>query len=92
MNTAHLSLLLAGGAFCISLAALIVAILDWNQVGREEPWKLTKLEADIWLLERVQRSPVVLLSLFNFHGSEVEILNDAAMPIGTFRRGRREVL
>lgn len=92
MISENLSLLLAGGAFCISLAALIVAILDWNQIGREEPWKLIKVETDIWLLERVHRSPVVVLSFLNFHGSPVETLNDATMPVGVFRRGRREVL
>lgn len=92
MGTQFLSLLIAAAALCISAFALVVAILDWHQVGREEPWKLTKLDPDIWLLERVHRSPAVIVSLLNFHGSPVEVLNDAAMPVGVFRRGRKEVL
>lgn len=92
MHTELTSLFLSAAAFCVSLSALIVAIFDWNQVGREEPWKLTKVDTDIWLLERVHRSPVMVLSLLNFHGSEVGLTNDADLIDGPFRRGRREVL
>lgn len=92
MNEYTLSLFLAAGAFCTSAAALVVAVLDWGQVGREEPWKLSKVDADLWILERVHRYPAVILSLGNFHGSAVELSNDADLIVGSFRRGRKEVL
>lgn len=76
----------------VAMAALIVAVLDWHQVGREEPWNLTKVQDDIWVLERVHRSPVVITYLLNFHGGEVKVLNDAGMSVAHFRRGRKEVL
>lgn len=90
MDVGVTPILLSGGAFAVSCAALIVAVLDWAQIGREEPWKLTKVADDIWLLERVHRSPAVILSLLNFHGSEVVAMNDAGFPVGRFRRGRKE--
>lgn len=92
MNTDELALAVSGLGLVVALVALLVAILDWHQVGREEPWNLTKVQDDIWVLERVHRSPVVITHLMNFHGSEVRVLNDAGMPAAHFRRGRREVL
>ncbi|MDO5878235.1 hypothetical protein MG599_23495 (plasmid) [Paenarthrobacter sp. SD-1] len=92
MKTDELALLVSAIGLVVALVALIVAILDWHQVGREEPWNLTKVQEDIWVLERVHRRPVVITYLLNFHGSEVRVLNDAGMPAAHFRRGRKEVL
>ncbi|WP_157407593.1 hypothetical protein [Arthrobacter sp. ZBG10] len=76
----------------VAMFALLVAIMDWHQIGREEPWNLTKVQDDIWVLERVHRSPVMITCLLNFHGGEVKVLNDAGMPVAHFRRGTKEVL
>ncbi|MGX1751412.1 hypothetical protein [Glutamicibacter protophormiae] len=92
MDGTALSLMLAAGALFTSAAALIVAVLDWRQVGREEPWALTKVSKDLWVLERVHRHPAVILSLGNFHGSSVELTSDADIIAGSFRRGRKEIL
>jgi hypothetical protein len=37
---------LALGALIASMLALMVALLDWQQISREEPWRLTKLHED----------------------------------------------
>lgn len=92
MDTDELALAVSALGLFVALVALVVAILDWHQVGREEPWNLTKVQDDIWVLERVHRSPVVITYLLNFHGSEVRVLNDAGMPAAHFRRGRKEIL
>ena len=85
---------LIGTALSLIVAsfALTVAILDWHQIGREEPWDLAKVRDDIWVLERVHRAPVVITCLLNFHGGEVKVLNDAGAPVALFRRGKKEVL
>lgn len=83
---------LALGALIVSMLALIVALLDRQQISREEPWRLTKLHEDYWLLERVHRSRAVITMAFNFHGTGVDFVNDAAYPAQVFRRGSREVL
>lgn len=89
---ALLALIGTGLSLAVAMAALIVAILDWHQVGREEPWNLTKIQHDIWILERVHRSPVTITCLLNFDGGPVDVLNNAGFPVPLFRRGRREVL
>jgi hypothetical protein len=83
---------LALGALIVSMLALIVALLDWQQISREEPWQLTKLHEDFWLLERVHRRRAVITAAFNFHGTGVDFVNDAGFPAQIFRRGSREVL
>jgi len=92
MDADELALVVSALGLVVALVALVVAVLDWHQVGREEPWNLTKVQEDIWVLERVHRSPVVITYLLNFHGGEVRVLNDAGMPAAHFRRGRKEVL
>ena len=92
MDTDELALAVSALGLAVALVALLVAILDWHQVGREEPWSLTKVQDDIWVLERVHRSPVVITYLLNFHGGEVQVLNDAGMPAAHYRRGRKQVL
>ena len=89
MDSDELALVVAALGLVV---ALVVAILDWHQVGREDPWSLKKVQDNIWVLERVHRSPVVITELLNFHGGEVRVLNDAGMPAAHFRRGRKEVL
>lgn len=74
------------------MLALIVALLDWQQVSREEPWRLTKLYEDYWILERVHRRKATITNAFDFHGTGVAFVNDAGMPRPVFRRGTREVL
>lgn len=86
------ALIVSGGALIVSLFALGVAILDWQQITREEPWKITKLDAEHWLLERVHRRRVFITSAFAFHHSTVEFVNDAAFPAAAFRRGTTAVL
>ena len=83
---------LALGALCVSMLALLVALLDWQQISREDPWRLTKLHEDYWLLERVHRQRAVITQAFNFGGTGVQFLNAAAFPAQVFRRGSREVL
>lgn len=50
--------LLALWALIVVLLSLLVALgagfeayLDYHQVGREEPWKLTRVQDAIWLLK-----------------------------------------
>lgn len=95
MNTDELALwALLGTALglVIALVALLVAVLDWHQVGREEPWNLTKVRDDIWVLERVHRSRALIYALHNHGGDRVKVLNRAGMPVQHFRRGSKQVL
>ncbi|SDS41288.1 hypothetical protein SAMN04489743_4107 [Pseudarthrobacter equi] len=85
----------AEASHAISTEALDVAIKDWKQVGREEPWSLTKLEGNYWLLERNHYDPaVVVMAEATPHcgGSTVEFQNPAGAPVAIFRRGSRIVL
>lgn len=81
-----------GLSLIVAMVALIVAVLDWHQVGREEPWSLTKVRDNIWVLERVHRSPVTITALLHFEGGPVDVLNNAGFPVGIFRRGTKETL
>lgn len=89
---ALLALIGTGLSLAIAMGALIAAILDWHQVGREEPWNLLKVQDNIWVLERIHRAPVTVTFLLNFHGGAVDVLNGAGFPAAIFRRGRKEVL
>lgn len=79
----------------VALGAGFVAYLDYHQVGREEPWKLTKVQDQIWLLERVHRRPATI-SGFDVTTLcdvvQVGWLNPAAFPLKVFRRGSQELL
>lgn len=86
------ALIVSGLALLAAMAALVVAILDWQQITREEPWNLTKLDAEHWLLERVHRRKVWITGANAFHHSPVGFVNDAAHPTQIFRRGTRQVL
>ncbi|UZX02487.1 hypothetical protein F8G81_07545 [Arthrobacter sp. CDRTa11] len=82
------SLLVALGAGC-------VAYLDYHQVGREEPWRLTKVQDEIWLLERVHRRPATISGVDAAalcDVVQVGWLNPAAFPAKVFRRGSQELL
>lgn len=89
---ALLTLLTSLVALVVAATALIIAIFDWQQIGREEPWSLTKLNGDYWRLERVHRKPVVITGLSNFHGGGVQVINDAGIPVKTMRRGTQIVI
>lgn len=89
---ALLTLLTSLVALVVAATAMIIAILDWQQVGREEPWSLTKLHGDYWRLERVHRKTVVITALSNFHGGGVQVINDAGIPVKTMRRGTQIVI
>lgn len=79
----------------VALIALFVALLDYQQVGREEPWKLTKVQDEIWLLERVHRRPATI-SGFDITTIcdvvHISALNPAGFPAKVFRRGSQELL
>lgn len=51
MDTDEPALAVSALGLVVALVALLVAILDWHQVGREEPWNLTKVQDDIWVLD-----------------------------------------
>lgn len=59
-----------GLSLMVAMSALTVAILDWHQIGREEPWNLVKVRDEIWVLERVHRSPVVITCPSTFTGAK----------------------
>lgn len=86
------ALMVSAAALLAAMAALVVAILDWQQITREEPWSLTKLDAEYWLLERVHRRKVWITGAYAFHHSAVSFVNDAAAPVQVFRRGTRAIL
>lgn len=79
----------------VALGAGFVAYLDYHQVGREEPWKLTRVQDQIWLLERVHRRPATI-SGFDVTTLcdvvQISWLNPAAFPAKVFRRGSQELL
>jgi hypothetical protein len=79
----------------VALIAGFVAYLDYHQVGREEPWKLTKVQDEIWLLERVHRRPATI-SGFDITTLcdvvQISALNPAGFPAKVFRRGSQELL
>jgi hypothetical protein len=86
------SLVISSVAVLASSAAVVVAILDWQQVSREEPWELEKLDAEHWRLRRNHRRRVFISAAGIFHHSGVEWINDAAFPAGVFKRGTTAVL
>ncbi|MGO4587019.1 hypothetical protein AB4Z38_24520 [Arthrobacter sp. 2RAF6] len=89
------ALIVALLSLLVALGAGFVAYLDYHQVGREEPWRLTKVQNDIWLLERVHRRPA---TLSGFDGTslcdavQVAWLNPAGFPAKVYRRGSQELL
>lgn len=79
----------------ISETSLEVAINDWKQVGREEPWSLIKLDKDYWLLERLHYDPAAIIGTDvspHCGGSEVLFQNSAGFPTTPLRRGGKIVL
>jgi hypothetical protein len=89
------ALIVALLSLLVALGAGFVAYLDFHQVGREEPWKLTKVQDEIWLLERVHRRPATI-SGFDVATLcdvvQIGWLNPAAFPAKVFRRGSQELL
>ncbi|WP_426938577.1 hypothetical protein ACQCSV_13540 [Pseudarthrobacter sp. S3] len=89
------ALIVALLSLMVALGAGFVAYLDYQQIGREEPWKLTKVQDEIWLLERVHRRPATI-SGFDVTTLcdvvQVSWLNPAAFPAKVFRRGSQELL
>ncbi|MDJ0317635.1 hypothetical protein [Arthrobacter antibioticus] len=78
-----------------SQESLQVAINDWKQVGREEPWSLTKLDKNYWLLERLHYNPAAIVAAEaspHCGGSAVNFQNPAGAPVSISRRGAKVVL
>jgi hypothetical protein len=86
------SLIVSSVATIMACLALVVAILDWQQVTREEAWSLEKLDSERWRLRRNHRSRVFITSAGVFHHSGVQWVNDAGIPGLAFRRGTTAVL
>ncbi len=68
----------AGASLFVSLVAFLIAILDWLQIGREEPWQIQWTVNGGFILKRQHYWPVWIQNIHNFHGGQVNILNDAA--------------
>jgi hypothetical protein len=89
------ALIVALLSLLVALGAGFVAYLDFHQVGREEPWKLTKVQDEIWLLERVHRRPATISGVDVTTLCDVvhvAWLNPAGFPAKVFRRGSQELL
>jgi hypothetical protein len=89
------ALIVALLSLLVALGAGFVAYLDFHQVGREEPWRLSKVQEEIWLLERVHRRPATI-SGFDIttvcDAVQISALNPAGFPTKIFRRGSQELL
>ncbi|AUI52912.1 hypothetical protein [Arthrobacter crystallopoietes] len=76
-------------AVFLGIPGLILAWLAHKRERDTDPWKLTKLNTDVWELERRQKMPVWITHLLNFSGAEVQVLNGAGAPVFPYERGKK---
>lgn len=76
-------------AVFLGIPGLILAWLAHKRERDTDPWKLTKLNTDVWELERRQKMSVWITHLLNFSGAEVQVLNGAGAPVFPYERGKK---
>lgn len=69
---------IAATSLFIALVAFIISILDWLQIGREDPWTVEWASNGSLILKRLHYWPVWVENIHNFHGGKIHVLNDAA--------------
>lgn len=79
-------------ALMVSLVAFIVAVADWLQLGREEPWVPTWTGKGTCILKRQHYWPVWIEGFLNFRGGQVSTINDAAFPAQLLYRNQSVVI
>lgn len=82
----------AGASLFVSLVAFLIAILDWLQIGREEPWQVQWTSNGGFILKRQHYWPVWIQNIHNFHGGQVNVLNDAAFIPWPVKRNAETLL
>ena len=79
-------------SFLGTAGAVTISFMDWRQVGREEPWRLTKVQEGVWLLERLHHGSVFLRHVYAYPDAEVSFGNPVGSPYFPFRRGTKELI
>lgn len=82
----------AGASLFVSLVAFLIAILDWLQIGREDPWQIQWTANGGFILKRQHYWPVWIQNIHNFHGGQVNVLNDAAFIPWPIKRNAETLL
>lgn len=76
----------------VALTAFIISILDWLQIGREEPWEIQWSSGGYFVLKRLGYWPVVVQNIHNFHGGMVTVHNDSGFIPGVMGRNSRQLV